>query len=63
MNGMTRLRGQLKLEIAHFFSEEQVWVKKYDLAELGYAMNGKVSDNWKTVREDFISDGFKTYPR
>jgi hypothetical protein len=56
------VEGQLKLEIAHFFSEDQIWVRKYDLAELGYAMNGKVSDNWETIREDFISDGFKPIP-
>ena len=29
---------QLKLEIAHFFSEEEIWVKKYALSELGYAI-------------------------
>ncbi len=48
---------QLKLEIAHFFSEENVWVKKYDLSELGYAMNGKVTERWENIREDFDAEG------
>ena len=43
---------QKKLEIAHYFSEEDKWVKKYPLAELGYAMNGKVTESWETISED-----------
>lgn len=43
---------QLKLEIAHFFSEEEVWVKKHDLALLGYAMNGSVTEKWETIQND-----------
>jgi hypothetical protein len=50
---------QLKLEIAHFFPEEEVWVKKYDLSELGYAINGKVSESWANIREDFTIEGKK----
>ncbi|MEI7582742.1 virulence factor SrfB [Runella sp.] len=53
---------QLKLEIAHFFSEEEVWVKKYDLSELGYAMNGKVAESWANIREDFYAEGKKIIP-
>ncbi|MDR2384619.1 MAG: virulence factor SrfB [Tannerella sp.] len=51
---------QLKLEIAHYFSEKDVWVAKRDLAELGYAMNGIVADTWETIKEDFYADGKKT---
>jgi hypothetical protein len=43
---------QLKLEIAHFFSDEEVWVKKRDLADLGYAMNGQVTESWETISND-----------
>jgi hypothetical protein len=48
---------QLKLEVAHFFSEEEVWVKKHDLALLGYVNNGKVSDNWEIIKDDFDAEG------
>jgi hypothetical protein len=44
--------GQLKLEIAHFFSEEEVWVKKYILSELGYAMHGQVTESWESINND-----------
>ncbi|MBA6151518.1 virulence factor SrfB [Gelidibacter maritimus] len=48
---------QLKMEIAHYFSEEEIWVKKYDLTDLGYAVakdDFKVSENWETIKEDFF---------
>ncbi|MDR1340323.1 MAG: virulence factor SrfB [Prevotellaceae bacterium] len=48
---------QLKLEIAHFFSEEEVWVRKHDLSELGYAINGKVSEGWEDISGDFETEG------
>ncbi len=47
---------QLKLEIAHCFSEEEIWVRKHDLALLGYVNNGKVSENWESIKDDFFSD-------
>lgn len=50
---------QLKLEIAHSFSEEELWVKKNDLSELGYAMNGNVTESWENIKEDFDDDGKK----
>jgi hypothetical protein len=53
---------QLKLEIAHFFSAEDVWVKKADLSELGYAMNGKVTESWDNIKDDFITEGKKPIP-
>lgn len=53
---------QLKLEIAHLFSEEEVWVKKHDLSELGYAINGKVTESWDIIKEDFIAEQKKVIP-
>lgn len=53
---------KLTLEIAHFFNEEEVWVKKHDLFLLGYLTDGKVgrmeddefvSFKWAEVKEDF----------
>lgn len=53
---------QLKLEISHFFSEEDVWVKKHDLSLLGYAPNGIVTDNWETIKGDFEEEGYSPIP-
>jgi hypothetical protein len=53
---------QLKLEIAHYFSEEEVWVKKHDLSELGYVKDGKVTKQWEAIKEDFDSEGYSTIP-
>lgn len=52
----------LKLEIAHFFSEEEIWVKKYNLSLLGFASNGKVTDNWEIMKEDFENEGYSPIP-
>jgi hypothetical protein len=48
---------QKKLEIAHFFSEEEIWIKKHILygSNLGYATlknNYKVTDSWETISTD-----------
>lgn len=48
---------QKKLEIAHFFSQEDIWIKKHVLyeTELGYANlknNYNVSDSWETISSD-----------
>ncbi len=48
---------QKKLEIAHFFSEEEIWIKKHILygSNLGYATlnnNYKVTDSWETISND-----------
>ena len=50
---------QLKLQIAHFFSDHDIWVKKSDLSELGYAVNGKITETWDTIQEEFVADGKK----
>jgi len=48
---------QKKLEIAHYFSEEEIWIKKHILysSKLGYATlsnNYKVSESWVTIFND-----------
>jgi hypothetical protein len=48
---------QKKLEIAHFFSEEEIWIKKHALygSNLGYATlnnNYNVTDSWATISTD-----------
>lgn len=53
---------QLKLEIAHFFSAEDVWIKKFDLSVLGYVMNGKVTKDWENIKENFAAEGKKIIP-
>ena len=50
---------QLKLEIAHFFSDEGVWVKKWDLAELGFVENGIVTEGWGNIKDDFVENDKK----
>lgn len=51
---------QLKLEIAHLFPEEEVWVKKHVLSDLGYAINGSVTESWETIRQDVDFDTTKS---
>lgn len=53
---------QLKLEIAHNFTEEEIWVKKIDLSDLGYAMNGKVTESWENIKDDFFTEGKSPIP-
>lgn len=65
-------KSQLKLELAHYFSDEDLWVKKSDLKDLGYLKDGKVvvqdkngeyrSASWETISKDFYSDGNKVIP-
>ncbi len=48
---------QKKLEIAHYFSEEEIWIKKHTLygSKLAYSTinnNYKVSDTWETISND-----------
>ncbi|MFN3760282.1 MAG: virulence factor SrfB [Algoriphagus aquaeductus] len=49
---------QLKLEIAHLFPEEEIWVKKHDLSFLGYAPKGRVTDEWENIKDDFEAEGY-----
>lgn len=63
---------QLRLEIAHYFQEDDIWVRKMDLHSLGYLktkdeeVNGKlickgsVLSKWDDLREDFFSNGKET---
>ena len=60
---------QLKLEIAHNFTEEEIWVSKndiYNLLGLGLT-DGKVGRieegvfkpyKWEDIKSDFISEGY-----
>jgi hypothetical protein len=48
---------QLKLELAHLFSDEDLWVRKRDLSDLGYVKDGKVTDSWENIRGDFDEEG------
>ena len=43
---------KLKLEIAHFFRNDNdgAWVRKRDLARLGYLKNGKPTHEWEEIR-------------
>ena len=56
---------QLKLELAHHFSDQDIWVKKWDLTLLGYATykdDFNVTESWETIIRDFESDGKKPIP-
>lgn len=53
---------QQKLEIAHYFSQDEVWVKKYDLYYLGFVKNGQVTESWENIKEDFEMEGKRTIP-
>ena len=65
---------QLKLEIAHNFSEDNVWVHKRDLAVLGYVQikdeeknskqfkKGAVIAKWPEIKDDFYAEGYKQIP-
>ncbi|HEV7781734.1 MAG TPA: virulence factor SrfB, partial [Chitinophagaceae bacterium] len=62
---------QLKLEIAHNFSDDEAWVRKHDLADLGYLQikdeekddktikKGTVTAKWEEIKEDFYAEGRK----
>ncbi len=54
---------EVYLEIAHYFSDEDIWVKKFDLTKLGYAIfqnNFNVTENWDSIKEYFFEDGNRT---
>lgn len=57
---------QLNLEIAHKFTEDDVWVKKRDLSLLGYLTDGKIGSlengnfkayKWDDIKNDFFNEG------
>lgn len=49
---------QLKLEIAHHFSSDEIWVKKRDLSYLGFAVGGEVTDSWEDIKDDFEDERY-----
>lgn len=62
---------ELKLEIAHCFEEDEIWVKKRDIFNLlGLGLtNGKVGRiengsfipyKWEEIKDDFFEEGYKT---
>lgn len=53
---------QLKLELAHYFSDVDLWVKKSDLSLLGHVNDGEVSDKWDTIESDFFAYGYEIIP-
>jgi hypothetical protein len=53
---------QLKLEISHFFSEEEIWVKKHYLSLLGYVQNGIVTEDWASIKGDFEEARYSPIP-
>jgi len=64
---------QLKLEIAHFFSDESIWVSKMDLGRMGIIIDDKIgyrdADNkfksykWDDIKENFLSKYKEINPR
>ena len=52
---------RLKLEFAHKFSDDELWVKKNDLFELGYLIDGNISKGlqWDHIKEQFVQYGRK----
>lgn len=60
------IENKIKLEIAHKFTEGDVWVKKQDLFQLGYIQHkdeeidgkliakGSINEGWEEVKKDFI---------
>jgi hypothetical protein len=62
---------QLKLEVAHFFSEDEIWVSKRDIFNLlglgltggrvGRMENGVFKPyKWEEIKDDFYSEGNQT---
>ncbi len=47
---------KLKLDLAHFFSKDDVWVKKKELATYGYLRDGKPTDEWSEIKKDGIRE-------
>lgn len=65
---------QRKLEIAHHFSDDDIWVRKHELAVLGFLQikdeekdgkmvkKGTVMEEWEEIKDDFYSKGYKQIP-
>lgn len=43
---------QLKLELTHFFSDDDVWVRKKDLNIYGYLKNGNPTEEWEKIKNE-----------
>ena len=62
---------ELKLEIAHYFADDEIWVRKRDIFNLlglgltngkvGRIENGKfVPYKWEEIKDDFFEEGYQT---
>lgn len=62
---------KLKIEIAHYFAEDEIWVKKRDIFNLlglgltngkvGRIENGKfIPYKWEEIKDDFFEEGYQT---
>ena len=45
-----------KLELAHFFADEDVWVRKKELSTFGFLQNGKPTADWEMIQADGIKE-------
>ncbi|MBK8042544.1 MAG: hypothetical protein IPK21_07690 [Haliscomenobacter sp.] len=61
MNEFDTEDNQLKLEIALLFGRRSLG-KKHDLALLGYAINGSVTESWETIQNDEDFDQAQSSP-
>lgn len=64
----------LKMELVHHFSDYDLWVRKRELAVLGYLnvqdreengriiKKGTVNASWDEIKDDFTSSGYTTIP-
>jgi len=43
---------QLKLELTHHFTDDDVWVKKKDLNNYGYLKNGQPTEEWGIIKNE-----------
>ena len=62
---------KLKLEIAHYFADDEIWVRKRDIFNLlglgltngkvGRIENGKfIPYKWEEIKDDFFEEGYET---
>ncbi len=46
---------KLKLELAHYFTNDDIWAKKKELATLGYLKDGKPTEEWDVIKKELTS--------
>jgi hypothetical protein len=45
-------QNQLRLELTHFFSNEEIWVRKKDLNLYGYLKSGEPTEDWDKIKNE-----------